>query len=458
MKKYDIFISYRRKSATGITDGTYVARMLKMDLEHRGYSVFFDYNECTDGDFVDRILPAIRDSKVFLLVLTSGALTRCSNEHDWVRREIREALQTDSKIVPVSPDQGFQGWPADFPEELNALKTIQISDISTGALFEKSTDLLVENRFMPPRRRFDFRKIINIAAIALIVALAYFLFTNIGNTRKEKLLFVGSGTVDAYLSRNGHNVWEYPNGLYVAMPASSAWKILDEERTIGPYTTKGRQRTYFPILFSAIQAQDSNFFSSTADKQYFMNEIGRIGRVNLSNDSLQLLLYPRSAFNLDNDSIITGVQLAKLLRDESGHTKIFRTSMGSGTYSAYYKLMQTVGLDLNSINTVQFVRKVTTLSEYGNHFIILGSSIYQGAVEEPGFDESLRSNALFLNVKDQNNNYIFKPIFIYTMAYIIDGKKNEVVIPEPVAKFLEVIGHKPKSRVHGTTADLIFDI
>ena len=70
----------------------------------------------------------------------------------------------------------------------------------------------------------------------------------------------------------------------------------------------------------------------------------------------------------------------------------------------------------------------------------------------------MRSNALFLNVKDLNNNYIFKPIFIYTMAYIIDGKKNEVVIPEPVAKFLEVIGHKPKSRVHGTTADLIFDI
>lgn len=458
MKKYDIFISYRRKGASGITDGTYVARMLKMELEQRGYKVFFDYNECTDGDFVDRILPSIRNSKVFLLVITSGSLLRCVNENDWVRREISEAIKSGRKIVPVSPDQGFQGWPEGFPEELAMLKTIQVSDISTGTLFEKSADLLVENRLSPPRRNFNFRKIINVLLFVLLIAVGYFAITYFNVSRKAKLLFVGSGTVDAYFNRSGINVWEYPNGLYVAMPASSAWKLIDEERTIGPYTTKGRQRTYFPIVFSAINAKDSNFMSTVADKEYFMNEIGRIGRVFLTNDSLQLMLYPKSAFKLDNDSVISSSQLAKLLQAESGHTKIFRTSIGSGTYRAYRGLLGEVGKNIDDINTVQFVRKVTTLKEYGNHFIVLGSSVYQGAVEEPGFDESMRDSTLFLQVVNKKGEHIYKPIYIYVVAYMVDGKRNEVMVPKSVAKFLEYIGHKPKSNVYGATAELIFDI
>ena len=102
-KKYDVFISYRRKSASGAIDGTYVARMLKMELEQRGYTVFFDYNECTDGDFVQRILPSIRNSKYFILVLTSGALIRCADENDWVRREIHDFTCIYPGILPIYP-------------------------------------------------------------------------------------------------------------------------------------------------------------------------------------------------------------------------------------------------------------------------------------------------------------------------------------------------------------------
>lgn len=457
MKKYDIFISYRRKSASGLSDGTYVARMLKMELQQRGYTVFFDYNECTDGDFVDRILPAIKNSKYFILVITSGALTRCADEYDWVRREIREALKADCKIVPVSPDQGFNGWPENFPEELNTLKTIQVSDINTGTLFEKSTDLIVEKRLAPPKH-FNFKKLINISVIAVLAVLTFFLAYNNNYQHKEKLLFLGSGTVDAYLNRYGVNSWDYPNGIYTPLPTASALKVLSEERTVGPYTTKGKHRSYFPVVFSAINANETDLMATTSDMEAFMKDIGRIGRVFLTNDSLQLMLYPKDAFQLDNDSIITGKQLAKLLHTESHKTKIFRTSKGSGTYRAYTNLLKNSGINLDTINATQFVRKTTTLNDFGNHFIVLGSSTYQGAVDEPGFDETMRNNTLFLSVRDEDGLSIYKPLYIYIVAYIVDGMKNEVVIPDPVMKFLEKIDHKPSNNVHGATAELFFDI
>ena len=44
-QKYDIFISYRR------TDGAQYARILQLMLAQRGYKVFIDYDELTDGKF-----------------------------------------------------------------------------------------------------------------------------------------------------------------------------------------------------------------------------------------------------------------------------------------------------------------------------------------------------------------------------------------------------------------------
>ena len=79
---YDIFISYRRDS------GAQYARILQLMLSQRGYKVFLDYDELTDGRFGDHIQKAIIDAPIFMLVLSKEALVRCKNEGDWVRREI----------------------------------------------------------------------------------------------------------------------------------------------------------------------------------------------------------------------------------------------------------------------------------------------------------------------------------------------------------------------------------
>ena len=68
--KYDIFISYRRIDSEGRTSGRDIARTIKLELEKRKYKVFFDYSEIKDNEFEKTILPAVQNSRIFLLVLT----------------------------------------------------------------------------------------------------------------------------------------------------------------------------------------------------------------------------------------------------------------------------------------------------------------------------------------------------------------------------------------------------
>ena len=149
MNSYDIFISYRRVDSAGRVSGRDIARTLQKELQLRKYRVFFDYSEIRDNEFDHTIIPAIRSSRVFILLLTRDALLRCANTGDWVHREILEALQSGLKIIPVNPDCQFNGWPTNLPTDISSIKTIQISEIATNSLFETSIDKLETDRIKP---------------------------------------------------------------------------------------------------------------------------------------------------------------------------------------------------------------------------------------------------------------------------------------------------------------------
>ncbi len=153
--KYDIFISYRRGNNDNKNSGTHIARSIKQQLELDGYNrrVFFDYSEISDGEFQNSILPAIARSKVLILVLTKGSMDRCVKADDWVRREILHARQHGVKIVPVNPDNQFDGFPADFPQELDVVRTTQHTTIHTDSAFERDIHDLVVKRIRPVTHR-----------------------------------------------------------------------------------------------------------------------------------------------------------------------------------------------------------------------------------------------------------------------------------------------------------------
>lgn len=141
---YDIFISYRRAT------GKNFARIIKPELEKRGFSVFLDFDELKDGVFDKRIMDAIRDSPIFLMILSKGALDRCINENDWVRAEILYASEQDRHIVPVEVDKSFREIPEELPEDVKAvLGAHQFSQVDTESLLEVSMEKLVRERIYP---------------------------------------------------------------------------------------------------------------------------------------------------------------------------------------------------------------------------------------------------------------------------------------------------------------------
>ncbi len=95
-----VFISYRRSTSK------HLARSIFMALQQRGHDVFLDVNGIDSGAFDRIIINQIAARPHFLLLLSSGALERCVNAGDWLRREIEEAFRLQRNIIPIF-DEGF---------------------------------------------------------------------------------------------------------------------------------------------------------------------------------------------------------------------------------------------------------------------------------------------------------------------------------------------------------------
>ncbi|XP_072495864.1 NAD(+) hydrolase SARM1 isoform X2 [Notamacropus eugenii] len=113
----DVFISYRRSS------GSQLASLLKVHLQLHGFSVFIDVEKLEAGKFEDKLIQSVMGARNFVLVLSSGALDKCMQDHDckdWVHKEIVTALNFGKNIVPVM--DGFV-WPdpQSLPEDMQAV-------------------------------------------------------------------------------------------------------------------------------------------------------------------------------------------------------------------------------------------------------------------------------------------------------------------------------------------------
>lgn len=113
--QYDAFISYRRET------GAETARLIRTELRTRGYRAFLDVEDLGSNLFDERLLREIQNAPSFILILGPGALDRCVNPDDWVRRELAHAIYRQRNIIPVLKD-GFQFPPAaNLPPDIAAL-------------------------------------------------------------------------------------------------------------------------------------------------------------------------------------------------------------------------------------------------------------------------------------------------------------------------------------------------
>ena len=95
--KYDIFISYKRKSLA-------TANNLYYRLTTRGYSTFFDLEEMRRDNFDTQILQYIENAKDVFVLVEEGSLNNCKLEDwekkDWFCHEIAYALEKKKNIIP----------------------------------------------------------------------------------------------------------------------------------------------------------------------------------------------------------------------------------------------------------------------------------------------------------------------------------------------------------------------
>jgi hypothetical protein len=135
--------------------GTSIARNVLQALESRGYAgrVFFDHDEIGPENFEHEILNAIKQSTVFVFVLTKDSLMRCNNEGDWVRREICQAIASNLKIIIINPDNEFNNdYPENFPDELQIIKKLNHIEVRTSA-FPRDMDYVTTSYIDPIIKR-----------------------------------------------------------------------------------------------------------------------------------------------------------------------------------------------------------------------------------------------------------------------------------------------------------------
>ena len=139
-----VFISYRRKG------GDMLTHIIYEKLIAKGYSVFYDKESIKSVYFDTRIYDAIDECVDFILVLPDGALDRClENENDWVRCEIRYALQHKKHIIPIFMD-GFSFDKYDLPDDIRDVKRCNGINFESTDFMEARIDRICEFLYSKP--------------------------------------------------------------------------------------------------------------------------------------------------------------------------------------------------------------------------------------------------------------------------------------------------------------------
>jgi len=146
MSTKTVFISYRRDPV-----GKAFARSVKQELQGHGYDVFFDVDSIDSGKWASQILTEVPARAHFILLLTPGALDRCGNEDDWVRREFEAALQSGRNIVPIREESvDLTELRRNCPEPMKGLFDFQIATVRQDGFENDIEDLIA--RYIPPHK------------------------------------------------------------------------------------------------------------------------------------------------------------------------------------------------------------------------------------------------------------------------------------------------------------------
>jgi len=135
LHEYGIFISYRRSDT-----GPY-ARLLKVQLGQHvpGTPVFMDLDSIEVGtDFAEAIQTGVQSCRILIALIGAQWLTICDEDgnrrlddpDDYVRFEIRTALERHLRVIPVLVDGAKMPRRGQLPDDLGALTRLNALQMS----------------------------------------------------------------------------------------------------------------------------------------------------------------------------------------------------------------------------------------------------------------------------------------------------------------------------------------
>lgn len=143
-----IFISYRREDSLGSTGRLYD----RLRAHFKDYGIFIDVDTISPGeDFVEAVKKAVESCDVLIAVIGNKWL-RITDKNDkrildddvdFVRTEIRAALQRKIKVIPVLVENALMPEPGDLSGDLKGLAHINAIEIS-HTRFNDDADRLIK--------------------------------------------------------------------------------------------------------------------------------------------------------------------------------------------------------------------------------------------------------------------------------------------------------------------------
>lgn len=167
MKRYDVFISYRRAG------GEDFARAVYQELCHRKYKVFLDRQNLESGDYEQQVFEVISNCRDAVIILPQNALDRCCDEKDLFRKEIAAALEQQKNLIPIVRSgftfPGEETLPLDIRGLIKQEAIIETPE-SYDAVIRRLTEMLDKSERIYKRNRF--RKIAKrTAKVAVVIAI-----------------------------------------------------------------------------------------------------------------------------------------------------------------------------------------------------------------------------------------------------------------------------------------------
>lgn len=142
--KYDIFISYKRKSLP-------TANNLYYRLTTKGYSTFFDLEEMRRNNFDTQLLQYIENANDIFVILEEGSLDGCKKENwkneDWFCHEIAFALEKKKNIIPILLNGYVMPEQRDLPEGLKELSLKNAPEFSFS-FFDEYIEKLISKEYI----------------------------------------------------------------------------------------------------------------------------------------------------------------------------------------------------------------------------------------------------------------------------------------------------------------------